>query len=353
MAESNLLADRGNRSGALDGRCAFTNRVALGSSGAGTGGDGVWSAAPDARLNATRVLDHGPAPYVQQQPIPVFKSGIDLVQVSAVVRDRKGRFVKNLTIEDFVVIDGGQPRRISDFRHDMSGVTVALLFDVSGSMSSNLTMAREAGSHVLSWLLDARDEAAIYTFDSRLDEITPFTSGMKRLPERLQSMKPFGATSLHDAIAQTAQQLAPREGRRRAVVVFTDGNDTASRLTPGEVSGIASSIDVPVYIFGVVPAIDNPTAERSATTHERSPLSGALTNLAYWTGGLLFAVSTPADRSSAARQVIDELRHQYLIAFESSGTPGWHPLEVRARSKDLTVRARSGYIAGQSRPVSH
>jgi hypothetical protein len=60
--------------------------------------------------------------------------------------------------------------------------------------------------------------------------------------------------------------------------------------------------------------------------------------------------STPAQRSAAARQIVDELRHQYLIAFESSGSPGWHPLVVRAKQKDLTVRARSGYIAGQSRP---
>jgi hypothetical protein len=64
----------------------------------------------------------------------------------------------------------------------------------------------------------------------------------------------------------------------------------------------------------------------------------------------LFVASSPSQRSGAARQIVDELRHQYLIAFESSGTPGWHPLEVRARQKDLVVRARTGYVAGQSRP---
>jgi VWFA-related protein len=119
------------------------------------------------------------------------------------------------------------------------------------------------------------------------------------------------------------------------------------------VSGIASAIDVPVYILGVVPSIDNPTAQTSTTTAAKSALAGGLSDLARWTGGHLFIASTPAERSSAARQIIEELRHQYLIAFESSGKPGWHPLEVRARNKDLTVRARSGYFAGQSRPVSH
>jgi hypothetical protein len=118
------------------------------------------------------------------------------------------------------------------------------------------------------------------------------------------------------------------------------------------VSGIASAIDVPVYIFGLVSSIDDPSDANSATMPEQSPLAGPLTNLATWTGGQVFVASAPAQRSIAARQIIDELRHQYLIAFESSGRPGWHPLVVRARSRDLFVRARSGYVAGQSRPIS-
>ncbi len=110
---------------------------------------------------------------------------------------------------------------------------------------------------------------------------------------------------------------------------------------------------MPVYIIGIVPSIDNPSSSTSLTTVEKSAFTGALSNLAYWTGGETFVCQH--DRSSAAkmaRQIVDELRHQYLIAFESSTAPGWHPLVVRMRDKDLTVRARSGYIAGQSRPIS-
>jgi hypothetical protein len=124
-------------------------------------------------------------------------------------------------------------------------------------------------------------------------------------------------------------------------------------MTATQVSGIASSIDVPVYVLGVVSAVDNPTASVAAVPAAKSPLTGKLADLASWTGGRSFVVSTSADRSLAARQLVEELRHQYLIAFESSGQPGWHPLVVRARDKDLTVRARSGYFAGQSRPTSH
>ena len=134
---------------------------------------------------------------------------------------------------------------------------------------------------------------------------------------------------------------------------MTDGVDNASRLSPSEVSGIASAIDVPVYVVGIVPSIDNPAADTAVPSAARSALVGSLAELAEWTGGHSFVASTPGERSAVSRQIVEELRHQYLIAFESSGRPGWHPLVVRARDKDLIVRARSGYFAGQSRPISH
>jgi Ca-activated chloride channel family protein len=302
-------------------------------------------------LAATMAMDGHAMTLLQSQPVATFKSSIDLVRISAVVRDHKGRFVQDLSARDFEILDGGKPRPIADFRRDITGVSIAVLFDVSGSMDSRLPSAREAASHLLSWL-EARDEAAIFTFDTRLQEKTPFTAGLKTLPESMTSVVPFGATSLHDAIAQTAERVGKREGRRRAVVVLTDGSDNASRLRPSEVSAAASAIDVPVYIFGVVASIDNPLDDMRTSTAEHSPLAGPLSDLASHTGGHVFVASTPAQRSLAARQILDELRHQYLLAFESSGKPGWHPLVVRARDKDLTVRARSGYMAGQSHPNS-
>jgi len=286
----------------------------------------------------------------QQRPIVTFSAGVDLVRVSAVVRDRKGRVVTDLTAKDFEVLDGGESRAISDFRTDSSGVSVAFLFDVSGSMEGHAVSARDAAQHLLGWLDAATDESAVFTFDTQFEELMPFSVGVRELPERLATMRPFGATSLHDAIAHTAQQLDGREGRRRAVVVFTDGNDNSSRLTPSEVSGIASAIDVPVYVVGVVSTIDNPNADM-ATTKGRSAFEGPLFNLAMWTGGNVFVASSPGERSQVARRIVEELRHQYLIAFESSGTPGWHPLVVRVRDEDHVIRARGGYIAGQSSPV--
>ena len=126
--------------------------------------------------------------------------------------------------------------------------------------------------------------------------------------------------------------------QRSAIVVLTDGIDTRSRLTAEQVSSIASGIDIPVYIV----AVDG--ADRRSTARRDQPgAPGPLTNLARWTGGEFFIASAPAHASVAARQIVEELRHQYLLAFEASTRPGWRPLEVRARDTDLTVRARAGY----------
>jgi Ca-activated chloride channel family protein len=284
------------------------------------------------------------------QSPPAFRSSIDLVRVTAIVRDHKGRLVMDLTMRDFEVIDGAERRAIMDFRRDVDGVSVALLFDISGSMEARIADAREAAGHILSWLDGGRDEAGVFTFDTRLVEVAPFTLGLKTVPESMAAVVPFGETSLRDAIAQAAERVGHRAGRRRAVAVLTDGNDTSSRLSAEAVAGIASAIDVPVYIIGVVASIDDPAADTATPSADRPWLAGSLDDLAVRTGGRVFVASTPGQRSAAARQIVDELRHQYLMAFESSGRPGWHPLVVRTRDRDLIVRARNGYIAGQSRP---
>jgi Ca-activated chloride channel homolog len=312
----------------------------------------VMFSAVVAALTVAAHVAHGQTPAAPVAPTATFRSSVDLVRVAATVRDHKGRFVQDLTARDFEVTDSGRTRPITDFRQDIAGVSVALLFDVSGSMEGLFSQAREAATHVLSWLDVTQDEAAVFRFETRLEESMPFTRGLRALPPTLARVTPFGATSLLDAVARTAERVAVREGHRRAVVVFTDGNDNASRLTAAEVSGIASSIDVPVYIVGVVSAIDNPSSDISATG-DKSPLAGPLVDLANWTGGHVFVASSPVERSLAARQIVEELRHQYLIAFESSGDPGWHRLAISVRNnKKMVVRARSGYIAGQSRPNS-
>jgi VWFA-related protein len=284
-----------------------------------------------------------------------FKSGVDLVTVSAVVRDHKGRVVTDLVQADFELLDNGERRPITDFRAERAGVSVALLFDASGSMqvAAKIEDARRAARHVLAWMNEGQDELAIYSFDSGLRQLQGFAPYRvdATLERSMVGIAPFGMTSLNDAIAATAKQLAGRPYSHRAVVVLTDGVDNNSRLTPPEVSGLASSIDVPVYILAVVSPLDH-AGTTTAVNSERPIPIGDLADLARWTGGEFFVSSVPAQTSVAARQIIEELRHQYVLAFEPASLPGWHPLEIRARGRgQLVVRARSGYMAGQPRAV--
>src|SRR5258708_6242803 len=293
-----------------------------------------------------------------------FRSAVDVVSVAAVVRDKRGRCAGQLTKDDVVVEQGGARRDCVPSRADINApVRVALRFDVSGSMgiSDGVEEARQAARHLLGALRlgvaagEARgtpgssrassgDEAAVFSFDMNLQSLQPFTVDAGAIETALSHVTPFGQTSLYDAIAQTARRVAetrPGDPHRRAVVVFTDGVDTSSELTPEQVSAIASEIDVPVYVMTVV----SPSDYEDRGAHGAAPES-VLRTLAQWTGGDLFVTSAPAHESVAARQIVDELRHQYVIAFNASPAAGWRPLDVKTRDRDLTVRARRGYVAG-------
>jgi VWFA-related protein len=292
---------------------------------------------------------------------PRFRSSVDVVSVAAVVRDRKGRFVTDLLKKDFEVVEAGQRRDILDFRAELNGpVKVAVLLDVSGSMrmAERTTEARHAADHIF-LNLSGKDEAAVFSFDTMLSEVQTFTTDRSKLQAAVGEVdKPFGQTSLYDAIAATARMVAgaSKAGalglpQRSAVVVITDGVDTRSRMKPEEVSLAASGIDVPVYILAVVSSVDDP---RSTDDEQRTAVASDLQDLARGTGGELFISSAPAHASIAARQIIGELRHQYVLAFEASTRAGFRPLQIRTPRKDsLTVRARSGYSGSEPSSESH
>jgi Ca-activated chloride channel family protein len=293
-----------------------------------------------------------PSALPQEAPQAVFRSGVEVVTVSAAVRDRRGRVVKNLRKEDFEVLDSGVGTAIRDFFVGDSPISLAVLLDISGSMAvgGNMDRARNAVSMATMNLARKGDEAALFTFDSKLREVVPFTEDLESLRSVSLAGKPWGVTSLYDAVGSMAQLVGARLNRHRALLVVTDGIDTGSTLSPGQVSAIASAIDVPVYLLMVVNPVDHPGGAFEANASEgRAANTASLADLSRWTGGDLRIVSVPAQMSLAVRDLFLELRHQYLITFEPGARAGWHPIEVRTRKKDLVVHARSGYVSSPSR----
>jgi Ca-activated chloride channel family protein len=295
----------------------------------------------------------GASSNLAQDSRPTFRASTDLVTVAATVRTRRGRPVVNLKASDFQLLDNGVPRTITDFKSDPAPVSVALLVDFSGSMEvgERRSAARETANHIVNFLKPEIDQAGLFVFDQKLHEVQAIKPAPGGVIEQLESMsRPFGATSLFDAIADTGRVLAGTGGQRRAVIALTDGADNASKLTASEVSGIASSIDVPVYIVIIVSPLDR---DGKTTIDDprlvEQPVEGPLADLARWTGGEIFVGVSPSQSLNAARQIVTELRQHYLIAFEPDGRPGWHPIELRTRDDDHVVRARSGYIVQDGR----
>ena len=246
-------------------------------------------------------------------------------------------------------------RRIADFRTDIAGRQRrrAVRRQRQHGRPACRTRARPRPTCSAGWT--GRDEAAVFTFDTHLDERVPFTTGLKSLPDvdgpgRCRSARRRCTTRSR----ATAKRVGEREGRRRAVVVLTDGADNCEQaLAVGRVAASRAR--------STCRSTSSASRRRSTTPRKkprpsrwrgrRSPVRSRISP-----PGPADTCSWRARRDNAASRrgrSSTSCGISICIAFESSGTPGWHPLVVRARNKDLTVRARSGYIAGQSSPTAN
>jgi Ca-activated chloride channel family protein len=279
---------------------------------------------------------------------PTFKAGVDLVTVSVVVKNREGRPVTGLSRQDFELTDAGRVRNIADFRSEPAHVSLAVLLDTSGSMQIDPKWpnALDAITKLAAELQTGRDQIALLTFDNELHEVQPYTTTPSDVVRKLHSVRPFGSTALYDAVVQAGRTLATQGESRRAVVVVTDGLDNRSRSTAASASAVVSAVDMPVYTIVVTSPHDRAEDEGVAGDRSATRSAGTLENLSQWTGGALFQGGTAAESEAAVRQIVTELRHQYVMSFESSAPAGWHPLTVRVRDAKLVVRTRSGYVAG-------
>lgn len=289
----------------------------------------------------------GSANQGQSQP-PTFRATVERVTLAATVRDHRGRPVTTLKAGDFHLIDSGQPRTILEFERDTAPMSMAILADFSGSMdvAAKRGVAREMVRQLVGFLTAGEDRVGLYAFDLELQEVQPMRLAPSNVVAGMDTLEPWGKTRLFDAIAETGRKLANSGAGRRAVVVLTDGDDNASLMSAPEVSGLASSIDVPVYIILIVSPFDRVGKSKTSFIDPRlaEQRDGALGNLARWTGGDILVPVSEVEAAEATRQIVTELRQQYLIAFEPSRQPGWHPLELRTTKTNLVVRARSGYV---------
>lgn len=299
------------------------------------------------RLCATAAAVAGTTLGVAAQSAPrvIFRASQDLVSVAVVVRGADGKLVRDLRAADFEILDCGVPQKIIQFQPGDSGdARVALLVDASGSMGvgEKPERSRRATDFLIAGLRPT-DEASVFTFDSRVRRLTPFTWNANALRNAVASVEPFGATRLYDAIAATAQTVSEDTPRGRAVLLLTDGIDTSSILSAEDAATAAAALDLPLYVLSI--GGDESDAPRAASATQMIAGHGdTLRELATRTGGLAAEAVTAGQMSTVTRAILNELHSQYALAFAAAPAKGWHELTVRVRRGRVHARSRDGYL---------
>jgi Ca-activated chloride channel homolog len=267
------------------------------------------------------------------------------VPLYVTVTDPTKRLVPDLQREDFEVYDNGKLQQLTNFDNQVTPITVVVMLDTSGSMTLALDLVKQAAEEFLIRLLPA-DRGKVGAFNDKI-EVKPepglaFSNNRDQLIRYLNDLDFGYPTRLYDAVDYSITQLEPEDGRK-VVLVFTDGEDTASRISAGAVNERARAQEVMVYSVG----LENEyfmNQQRVRTSPDR-----ALRRLSDDTGGGFFLLKKKDELGPTFTRIAQELHSQYVMGFTPETLDGKvHKLEVRVKKPGMTARARRSYVAGAS-----
>jgi Ca-activated chloride channel homolog len=265
------------------------------------------------------------------------------VPVYVTVTDSEKRLVPDLTLDDFEILDNGKPQAINVFENKPIPITVVVMIDTSGSITASLGLVKDGAEQFLLRLLPD-DKAQVGEFSDKI-KFHPgsFINDRDRLIYLLKHELDFGyPTRLYDAIDQSIDRLLPEDGRK-VVIVFTDGDDTASKVGSGKVMDRAREKDMMIYAVGLQVEYFN------GQQRVRSAPDRGLKKLAEDTGGGYFELKKTADLGETFTRVAQELHSQYVLGFSPEALDGKvHKLEVRVKRAGMNARARQSYVAASA-----
>ena len=264
------------------------------------------------------------APTAQQQT-PVFRSGIEVVELDVSVL-RGGQPILGLTAPDFALTDEGVAQEIESVTLDTLPLSVILALDTSASVAgTRLGHLLDAGDGLMR-TMRSDDRASLITFSHAIDLRVPLTGDFNAIRNALRAIQPVGSTALRDAV-QFALELRPRDGSRPLLLVFTDGKDTASWLSNDAVLDSARRVGMVVH-----------------AVHVES--DAFLDQLAKATGGHTWSATSDRQLRDLFTRVLEEMRARYLIRYTPRGVKkaGWHALKVKLKNGSADVTARPGYF---------
>jgi VWFA-related protein len=270
----------------------------------------------------------------------LFRTGVEITSITATVLDRDGRLAVGLPRDSFEVYEDGVRQTITQFTSERVPVGLGVLLDVSDSMfGDRIVDARAAVDEFLLKLLAPEDEFFILAFNHEPKVLTEWTSAPGPVRRALAGVRPSGATAVYDAVMDALPVIARRSRQRAAIVIISDGSDTASTATLREVRTALLRSDAFVYAI----AIDSP--QRQAI-NARVNVSG-LREITDESGGHTQVVQSSSELVAAAARIAEELNSQYLLGYSPprAADGRFHTIRVRIGSGEYRVRARSGYVA--------
>lgn len=286
------------------------------------------------------------------QPTTTFKVNVKLVNVFASVTDAGGTPVSSLKQDDFEIFEDGIPQQIAVFHRESElPLSIILAIDTSLSTRGDLKLELESARRFAHAILRPIDGLSLFQFSEIVDQLTPFTADMKTIDRGINRVHPGAATALYDTLYLGSDALLDRRGRK-VMVVITDGGDTVSKTSYQEAIREAQQAEVILYSIIIVP-IENSAGRDIGGEH-------ALITLSRDTGGKYFYASGLEQLDAAFRQISDELRTQYLIAYYPSrriADSDYRRIEIKVNpaTKDypdpaeLVVRHRTGYYTMPSK----
>jgi Ca-activated chloride channel family protein len=270
----------------------------------------------------------------------VLRSGVDVVMVTATVLDGNGRLVTDLPREAFEIFEDGDPQTVTQFTHERVPIGLGLLLDISDSMfGQRIVDARVAVERFLFELLSPDDEFFLLAFNHAPYLMTKWTNTPDVVRRALDEIKPSGGTAIYDAILSALPMINQRNRQRAALVVFSDGADTASDAAITDVR--ASLLRSDAFVYAV--AIDSP--KRQPINTRVNP--EALSEITNQSGGHTAVIQDAEGLAAATSRIAEELNSQYVLGYSSTrATDGkYHSIRVSVRG-GYKVRARNGYVAG-------
>jgi Ca-activated chloride channel family protein len=270
-----------------------------------------------------------------------------IVSVTAVVQDKNGAFIRGLGPQDIVVTEDGVKQEVAFFREakgpgEKIPLSVVLVLDSSGSMKNSMHFLQEAATTFVHKLEEV-DKALVVDFNSGVRGSAEFTEDVDRLERFVEALQPWGGTSLYDAIHYGLNRIKDQPGRK-ALIVFSDGDDTTSSLGEKDVIDYARAVEATVYCVGI---------RGGAGLVDRGP-RGFLRKVARETGGTYFFPEKVGDLIRVFSGISDELHNHYLLGYTPQRSPDgtWREIEVKLNRKEAQMRVRKGYFAvKRARPV--